>query len=60
MCACVPHRFDTELTQALEEADSEREAKEKVIQENTALTGKLLSLQHSLQVQTEYRPYTAC
>ena len=55
VCVCVfvfdPHRFDNELTQALEEADNEREVKEKVIQESTALTGKLLSLQHNLKVQ---------
>ncbi|XP_035248113.1 unconventional myosin-XVIIIb-like isoform X4 [Anguilla anguilla] len=42
-------RFDSELTQALEEADNERELKEKVIQESTVLSGKLLTLQHSLQ-----------
>ncbi|XP_061118612.1 unconventional myosin-XVIIIb-like isoform X2 [Conger conger] len=42
-------RFDNELTQALEEADNEREMKEKVIQENTALTGKLLTLQQNLK-----------
>ncbi|XP_036384413.1 unconventional myosin-XVIIIb-like [Megalops cyprinoides] len=42
-------RFDNELTQALEEADSEREQKEKVIQENAALNAELFGAQRSLK-----------
>ncbi|KAJ8339533.1 hypothetical protein SKAU_G00363190 [Synaphobranchus kaupii] len=42
-------RFDSELTQALEEADNERELKEKVIQENTVLSGELLALQRKMK-----------
>ncbi|KAM9307416.1 unconventional myosin-XVIIIb [Pholidichthys leucotaenia] len=42
-------RFDNELTQALEEADNEREQKDKTFQENTALGVELFTLRHSLQ-----------
>ncbi|KAM3600297.1 uncharacterized protein V6R79_021043 [Siganus canaliculatus] len=47
-------RFDSELTQALEEADQEREQKDKVVQENTALGAEVYSLRRNLQEsQTE-------
>ncbi|XP_048876504.1 LOW QUALITY PROTEIN: unconventional myosin-XVIIIb-like [Brienomyrus brachyistius] len=47
-------RFDSELTQALGGADTEREQKEKAIQENIALSAEILSLQrHLKEVQTE-------
>ncbi|KAJ8400053.1 hypothetical protein AAFF_G00400920 [Aldrovandia affinis] len=42
-------RFDSELTQALEQVDNERELKEKVIQENTALSGELFIFRRSLK-----------
>uniref|UniRef100_UPI003AACADF6 unconventional myosin-XVIIIb-like n=1 Tax=Centroberyx gerrardi TaxID=166262 RepID=UPI003AACADF6 len=42
-------RFDSELTQALEEADNEREQKDKVIQENTALGAEIYTLRRNLQ-----------
>ncbi|CAK6977438.1 PREDICTED: unconventional myosin-XVIIIb isoform X2 [Scomber scombrus] len=42
-------RFDSELTQALEEADNEREQKDKVFQENIALGAEIYSLRHNLQ-----------
>ncbi|XP_044030389.1 LOW QUALITY PROTEIN: unconventional myosin-XVIIIb-like [Siniperca chuatsi] len=42
-------RFDSELTQALEEADNEREQKDKAFQENTALGAEIYNLRHSLQ-----------
>ncbi|KAL4609513.1 unconventional myosin-XVIIIb-like [Arapaima gigas] len=42
-------RFDNELTQALEQADSEREQKEKFIQENAALRAEIFILQRSLK-----------
>ncbi|KAM6902590.1 unconventional myosin-XVIIIb isoform 1-T2 [Xenentodon cancila] len=42
-------RFDNELTQALEEAETEREQKEKVFQENTALVAEIFNLRRSLQ-----------
>lgn len=45
-------RFDSELTQALEEADSEREHKDKVSQENAALGAEIYTLRRSLQVRT--------
>lgn len=47
MCLC---RFDSELTQALEAADNEREQKDKTVQENTALGAEIYSLRRSLQV----------
>uniref|UniRef100_A0A8C9RPR5 Myosin XVIIIB n=1 Tax=Scleropages formosus TaxID=113540 RepID=A0A8C9RPR5_SCLFO len=42
-------RFDSELTQALEGADGEREQKEKFIQENAALRAEILRLQQGLK-----------
>ncbi|XP_029940284.1 unconventional myosin-XVIIIb [Salarias fasciatus] len=42
-------RFDGELTQALEEADSEREQKDKAQLESTALGFELYTLRNSLQ-----------
>lgn len=43
-------RFDNELTQALEEADNEREQKDKASQENAALGAEIYALRRSLQV----------
>ena len=48
--AIVCYRFDSELTQALEEAENERQLKDKVTQENTAMGGEIYSLRHNLQV----------
>ncbi|XP_030006849.1 unconventional myosin-XVIIIb isoform X2 [Sphaeramia orbicularis] len=42
-------RFDNELTQALEEADNEREQKDKTFQENSALGIEIYTLRHNLQ-----------
>ncbi|XP_061590031.1 unconventional myosin-XVIIIb-like isoform X2 [Cololabis saira] len=42
-------RFDNELTQALEEAENEREQKEKVHQENMALGTEIFNLRRTLQ-----------
>ncbi|XP_071369479.1 unconventional myosin-XVIIIb, partial [Centroberyx affinis] len=42
-------RFDSELTQALEEADNEREQKDKAIQESTALGAEIYTLRRNLQ-----------
>ncbi|XP_033502527.2 unconventional myosin-XVIIIb [Epinephelus lanceolatus] len=42
-------RFDSELTQALEEADNEREQKDKAVQENTALGTEIYTLRRNLQ-----------
>ncbi|KAF7650042.1 hypothetical protein LDENG_00131310 [Lucifuga dentata] len=42
-------RFDNELTQALVEADNEREQKDKAVQESTALGAEIYTLRHSLQ-----------
>ncbi|KAM9841620.1 unconventional myosin-XVIIIb [Aulostomus maculatus] len=42
-------RFDSELTQALEEADNEREQKDKAFHENTVLGTEIYSLRRSLQ-----------
>ncbi|XP_041666015.1 unconventional myosin-XVIIIb-like isoform X2 [Cheilinus undulatus] len=42
-------RFDSELTQALEEADNEREQKDKACQENTALGTEIYTLRRNLQ-----------
>ncbi|XP_034566021.1 unconventional myosin-XVIIIb [Notolabrus celidotus] len=42
-------RFDSELTQALKEADNEREQKDKVCQENTALGAEIYSLRRGVQ-----------
>lgn len=44
------YRFDNELTQALEEANNERELKDKAFQENTALGTEVFNLRRSLQV----------
>ncbi|AWP00622.1 putative unconventional myosin-XVIIIb [Scophthalmus maximus] len=47
-------RFDNELTQALEEADSERGLKDKAFQENSALGAEIYALRRNLQEsQTE-------
>lgn len=52
LSACLPpSRFDSELTQALEEAENEREQKDKVFQENSALGTEIYTLRHSLQVR---------
>lgn len=48
-CLCL-FRFDSELTQALEEADNEREQKDKAFQENTALGVEIYTLRRDLQV----------
>ncbi|XP_071322123.1 unconventional myosin-XVIIIb-like isoform X2 [Trachinotus anak] len=42
-------RFDNELTQALEEADNEREQKDKAFQENAALGAEIYKLRRDLQ-----------
>uniref|UniRef100_A0AAZ3Q010 Myosin motor domain-containing protein n=1 Tax=Oncorhynchus tshawytscha TaxID=74940 RepID=A0AAZ3Q010_ONCTS len=42
-------RFDSELTQALEEADKERELKDKAIHESTALGAEIYTLKRTLQ-----------
>ncbi|XP_075949816.1 unconventional myosin-XVIIIb [Anarhichas minor] len=42
-------RFDSELTQALEEADTEREQKDKACQESTALGAEIYGLRRNLQ-----------
>uniref|UniRef100_A0A8C5A4H3 Myosin motor domain-containing protein n=1 Tax=Gadus morhua TaxID=8049 RepID=A0A8C5A4H3_GADMO len=42
-------RFDSELTQALEQAENERELKDKVTQENTAMGGQIYTLRANLQ-----------
>ncbi|XP_066507177.1 unconventional myosin-XVIIIb-like [Hoplias malabaricus] len=42
-------RFDSELTRALEEAESEREQKDKAIQENIALGGEVFCLRRDLK-----------
>ncbi|XP_036832926.1 unconventional myosin-XVIIIb isoform X2 [Oncorhynchus mykiss] len=42
-------RFDSELTQALEEADKERELKDKAIYESTALGAEIYTLKRTLQ-----------
>ncbi|XP_041826615.1 unconventional myosin-XVIIIb-like [Melanotaenia boesemani] len=42
-------RFDSELTQALEEADNEREQKEKAFQEMAALGTEIFNLRRNLQ-----------
>lgn len=43
-------RFDNKLTQALEEAECEREQKDKAFQENTALGAEIYKLRCSQQV----------
>ncbi|XP_049325011.1 unconventional myosin-XVIIIb-like [Astyanax mexicanus] len=42
-------RFDSELTRALEEAESEREQKDRAVQESTALGGEIFSLRRVLK-----------
>ncbi|KAF4082136.1 hypothetical protein AMELA_G00148240 [Ameiurus melas] len=42
-------RFDSELTRVLEEADNEREQKDKTIQENIALGAEIFSLHRTLK-----------
>lgn len=44
-------RFDSELAQALEEAENERDQKDKALQENTALGTEIYTLRRSLQVR---------
>lgn len=52
LSVCLPaSRFDSELTQALEEAENEREQKDKVSQENAALGAEIYTLRRSLQVR---------
>ncbi|XP_034752906.1 unconventional myosin-XVIIIb-like [Etheostoma cragini] len=46
-------RFDSELTQALEEADTERELKDKAFQENAALGAEIYTLRRNLQVRLD-------
>lgn len=48
----VIYRFDSELTRALEEADYEREQKDKAIQERIALGAEIFSLHRTLKVWT--------
>lgn len=48
--ALAVSRFDSELTQALEEAAGERELKDKTVQENTVLGAEIFSLRRSVQV----------
>uniref|UniRef100_A0A4W5PJ96 Myosin motor domain-containing protein n=1 Tax=Hucho hucho TaxID=62062 RepID=A0A4W5PJ96_9TELE len=47
-------RFDSELTQALEEADKERELKDKAIHESTALGAEIYALKRTLQVHLRF------
>lgn len=54
VCVCVC-RFDSELTQALEQADNEREQKERAIQENTVLGGEIFTLHKTLKVRAEVK-----
>lgn len=51
-------RFDNELTQALEEADSERGLKDKAFQENSALGAEIYALRRNLQVCLYLSVYT--
>uniref|UniRef100_A0AAY5L358 Myosin motor domain-containing protein n=1 Tax=Esox lucius TaxID=8010 RepID=A0AAY5L358_ESOLU len=46
--------FDSELTQALEEADRERELKDKAIHESTVLRSEIYSLKRTLQVHSAH------
>ncbi|XP_053542662.1 unconventional myosin-XVIIIb isoform X2 [Ictalurus punctatus] len=53
-------RFDSELTRALEEADNEREQKDKAIQENIALGAEIFSLHRTLkesQLEVQHLQY---
>lgn len=43
-------RFDSELAQALEEAENERDQKDKALQENTGLGTEIYTLRRNLQV----------
>lgn len=54
VCVCVC-RFDSELTQALEQADNEREQKDRVILENTALGAEIFTLRKTLKVRAEVK-----
>ncbi|KAM6984888.1 unconventional myosin-XVIIIb [Aplochiton taeniatus] len=47
-------RFDSELTQALEEAHSEREQKEKVVHDSTALGTQIYIMRRSLQAEVTH------
>uniref|UniRef100_A0A8K9WMR0 Myosin XVIIIB n=1 Tax=Oncorhynchus mykiss TaxID=8022 RepID=A0A8K9WMR0_ONCMY len=47
-------RFDSELTQALEEADKERELKDKAIYESTALGAEIYTLKRTLQLHLRF------
>ena len=49
-CFLCWFRFDNELTQALEEADNEREQKDKAFQENATLGTEIYTLRRNLQV----------
>lgn len=49
-CAVIVVRFDSELAQALEEAENERDQKDKALQENTALGTEIYTLRRNLQV----------
>ncbi|RVE66165.1 hypothetical protein OJAV_G00123730 [Oryzias javanicus] len=49
-------RFDNELAQALEEAENEREQKEKALQENATLGAEIFNLRRSLQVYLFFAP----
>lgn len=54
LSVCLPpSRFDSELTQALEGAENEREQKDKVSQENAALGAEIYTLRRSLQVRQQ-------
>lgn len=51
----VVYRFDSELTQALEEADNERVQKDKAIQECIALRAEIFSLHQTLKVRSRVK-----
>lgn len=55
-CAVIVVRFDSELAQALEEADNERDQKDKALQENTALGTEIYTLRRNLQVRVGNPP----
>lgn len=46
----VVYRFDSELTRALEEAENEREQKDKATHESIALRAEIFSLHRTLKV----------
>lgn len=56
----VVYRFDSELTRALEEADNEREQKDKAIQENIALGAEIFSLHRTLKVLDQGQTSVIC